>query len=202
MTEEDLDKLKNKHEYKQNILIARAWFSLLKNKSQEDVAGIKMQLSSKTLIGEYCNMENMQHLVNYGQEAQLFFYALVEKQNKVEDCMPLSRTFKFLEKFSLPRVKCEIVQTKTIDHTIEKLREIVVGMNQKTMKEGGEGSVLYVSGIEGEEEKNLLICKVKTIEYRIYRKLREKLKIYLQKYNKNYENLLKKFIKEIGEIAR
>lgn len=33
MTEEDLDKLKNKHEYKQNILIARAWFSLLKNKS-------------------------------------------------------------------------------------------------------------------------------------------------------------------------
>lgn len=70
------------------------------------------------------------------------------------------------------------------------------------MKEGGEGSVLYVSGIEGEEEKNLLICKVKTIEYRIYRKLREKLKIYLQKYNKNYENLLKKFIKEIGEIAR
>lgn len=202
MTEEDLDKLKNKHEYKQNILIARAWFSLLKNKSQEDVDGIKMQLSSKTLIGEYCNMENMQHLVNYGQEAQLFFYALVEKQNKVEDCMPLSRTFKFLEKFSLPRVKCEIVQTKTIDHTIEKLREIVVGMNQKTMKEGGEGSVLYVSGIEGEEEKNLLICKVKTIEYRIYRKLREKLKIYLQKYNKNYENLLKKFIKEIGEIAR
>lgn len=202
MTEEDLDKLKNKHEYKQNILIAKAWFSLLKNKSQEDVAGIKMQLSSKTLIGEYCNMENMQHLVNYGQEAQLFFYALVEKQNKIEDCMPLSRTFKFLEKFGLPRVKCEIVQTKTIDHTIEKLREIVVGMNQKTMKEGGEGSVLYVSGIEGEEEKNLLVCKVKTIEYRIYRKLREKLKIYLQKYNKNYENLLKKFTKEIGEIAR
>ena len=33
MAEEDLDKLKNKHEYKQNILIAKAWFSLLKNKS-------------------------------------------------------------------------------------------------------------------------------------------------------------------------
>ena len=48
----------------------------------------------------------------------------------------------------------------------------------------------------------MLICKIKTIEYRIFRKLREKLKVYLQKYNKNYDNLLKKFSKEIGELAR
>jgi len=45
------------------------------------------------------------------------------------------------------------------------------------MKEGGEGSVIYVSGVDKEGEKNALICKIKTIEYRIFRKLREKLKI-------------------------
>lgn len=71
-------------------------------------------------------------------------------------------------------------------------------MNEMAIKEGGEGSVIYVSGVDEKGEHNYLICKVKTIEYRIYRKLREKLKIYLQKYNKNYENLLKKFTKEIG----
>lgn len=33
MKEDYLDKLKNKHEYKQNILIAKAWFKLLKDKT-------------------------------------------------------------------------------------------------------------------------------------------------------------------------
>ena len=75
-------------------------------------------------------------------------------------------------------------------------------MNELTMKEGGEGGVVYVSGIDNNGEHNSLICKVKTIEYKIYRKLREKLKIYIQKFNKNYDNLLKKFSKEIAEIAR
>jgi hypothetical protein len=68
-------------------------------------------------------------------------------------------------------------------------------MNELTMKEGGEGGVLYVSGVDTNGEHNRLVCKVKTIEYRIYRKLREKLKVYIQKLNKGYENLLKKFTK-------
>jgi hypothetical protein len=89
-----------------------------------------------------------------------------------------------------------------MEHTIEELRGILVKMNEKTMKEGGEGSVLYVEGVDEQGEQNLMICKVKTIEYRIFRKLREKLKIYIQKYNKNYENLLKKFTKEISELTR
>lgn len=68
-------------------------------------------------------------------------------------------------------------------------------MNEMTMKQGGEGSVVYVAGVDGEGERNMVVCKVKTIEYRIYRKLREKLKVYLQKHNNNYDNLLKKFTK-------
>jgi hypothetical protein len=79
---------------------------------------------------------------------------------------------------------------------------VVVATNEQTMREGGEGSVLYVSGVGPDGERNLLVCKVKTIEYRIYRKLREKLKVYIQKLNKGYESLLKKFSKEIAELAR
>ena len=105
-TEADLDKMRNKHEYKQNILMAKAWFKLLNKKNEGEVNALKLDLSDKTLVGEYCNMDNMQHLVNYGNEAHLFFYALVDKNNRKEDCIPLSSTFKFLEKHQLPKVKC------------------------------------------------------------------------------------------------
>jgi len=43
------------------------------------------------------------------------------------------------------------------------LREEVVKMNEMTMKEGGEGSVLYVAGVDAEGERNMLVCKVKTM---------------------------------------
>ena len=46
---------------------------------------------------------------------------------------------------------------------MEQLKEMVVKMNEMTMKEGGEGSVLYVTGLNKEGETSLLICKVKTI---------------------------------------
>lgn len=64
----------------------------------------------------------MQHLIDYGKEPQLFFYALVEKDNLVDDCQATSITFKFLDYFALPRAKCEIFQTQSFDQTIEKLR--------------------------------------------------------------------------------
>lgn len=90
----------------------------------------------------------MQHLIDYGKEPQLFFYALVEKDNLIDDCQPTSTTFKFLDYFGLPKAKCQIFQTQSFEQTIEKLREIVVAMNELTMKEGGEGGVVYVSGID------------------------------------------------------
>jgi hypothetical protein len=40
--ESELEKLKNKHEHKLTILIARAWFNLLKSKSENEIEGIKL----------------------------------------------------------------------------------------------------------------------------------------------------------------
>jgi hypothetical protein len=53
----------------------------------------------------------MQHLVDYGKEPQLFFYALVEKNNLEENCQATSTTFKFLDFFALPKAKCQIIIT-------------------------------------------------------------------------------------------
>jgi hypothetical protein len=62
----DLEKVKNKHEHKLTILIAQAWFKLLATRSEQEVAGIKGELANSTLIGEYCNSHNMQHIIDYG----------------------------------------------------------------------------------------------------------------------------------------
>lgn len=55
--------------------------------------------------------------------------------------------------------------------------------------------MLYIESYSESEKtsRNLFVCKVKTLEYRIYRKLREKLKIYIEKMNKTYEKSLKRY---------
>lgn len=65
--EQELDGVKSKHEHKLTILIARSWFNLLKGLSEEMINELKEELSRYTLVGEYCNSENLQHLVDYGK---------------------------------------------------------------------------------------------------------------------------------------
>lgn len=164
--------------------------------------GIQLELSNNTLIGEYCNSDALQHLVDYGKQPQLYFYALVRKDSRSEDCQSTSAAYKFIETYGLPAAKVRREEADGWEEAVEKLRGTVVRTSEQTMREGGEGYVVYVSGVYADGEKCLLVCKVKTIEYRIYRKLREKLKVYIQKLNKGYDNLLKKFTKEIAELAR
>jgi hypothetical protein len=59
--------------------------------------------------------------------------------------------------------------------------------------------VLYIESYSESEKtsRNLFVCKVKTLEYRIYRKLREKLKIYIEKMNKTYEKSFKRYKEEV-----
>lgn len=59
--------------------------------------------------------------------------------------------------------------------------------------------MLYIESYSESEKnsRNLFVCKVKTLEYRIYRKLREKLKIYIEKMNKTYEKSLKRYKEEV-----
>lgn len=52
-----------------------------------------------------------------------------------------------------------------------------------------EGAVLYFVELDPKKDKSrdsvLSLCKLKTLEYRIYRKLREKLRNYIGNKNKN-----------------
>ena len=53
------------------------------------------------------------------------------------------------------------------------MREKVIETNEKSIEEQGEGIVLYICGMKDEKiGRCLAVCKVKTLEYRIFRKLR------------------------------
>jgi hypothetical protein len=84
------------------------------------------------------------------------------------------------------------------------LQEIVKVIEEAKIKEMGEGSVLYIEAYSETEKssKNLFVCKVKTLEYRIFRKLREKLKIYIEKFKNSYEKTLKRYCEEVKELVR
>ena len=50
-------------------------------------------------------------------------------------------------------------------------------MAEGTIAKQGEGSVMYVVAQRGQKQRTVAMCKLKTCEYLIHRKLREMLKL-------------------------
>lgn len=75
-------------------------------------------------------------------------------------------------------------------------------MASSSVEERGEGSVVYFECVNTKTETTTVtgICKLKTLEYRFYRKLREKLKRFLNK-NITQDKLLKKFKDECYHLT-
>jgi hypothetical protein len=88
----------------------------------------------------------------------------------------LDKSFEIFKKFgftTVPIYKSEIFKTfeDLKIYLDNKYNEILL----KTIKQSGEGNVVYFIEIgENGEEKVISIAKLKTFEYRFYRKIREK----------------------------
>jgi hypothetical protein len=77
------------------------------------------------------------------------------------------------------------------------MREKVRLINKKSIDEVGEGCVVYIEAKSANEKGYVVsLWKVKSVEYRILRKLREKLLVFLKKDRKN-DKLFKKYVEEI-----
>lgn len=71
-----------------------------------------------------------------------------------------------------------------------------------SMSESGEGSVLYIVGEDGfGQQKTIGMCKLKTCEYLIYRKMREMIKIYFAKKGATANNF-DKFRFEVNSLCK
>lgn len=199
------------------LLMAQNWFEMLKDKSKAQINELKEDLTGRTLVGEYCGNPEYQHLVKYS-EITIFFYAIVEV-NSQYSCIPPFETFRILEKHKLPIVRNyqNSLHGKYTDYKDfgQSLFTLFNTVATSSIFEDEEGSVVYFVLEKPREfcefvsdrylqdnvpipanwkEKEVWfnvasLGKLKTLEYRILRKLREKLKFFtrLKKREDNKE---------------
>lgn len=177
------------------------WLKTIAEFGELQLAELQTYLLSHTFIGEYCGNYKLQHMVDYESE-HIRFYAVVEK-NSAEPCYPCQKGMKVFEKFQLPKVL--MIKNGNLKNK-EELAKRLDYINRKVcsapVKEMGEGAVLYFEEINSEtnERRILALGKLKTLEYRFFRKIREKTANYLDGRSTR-QKLLKKYLNELKQLT-
>jgi len=197
----DIDEYKKygDNRYSFATLIAETWLKII-SKEGVDVEGLKKDLTGKTLVGEYCGNPLYQHLVEY-KEITILFYALVDHLGD-RSCLPIKTFQDLTQKYNLPFVRMTPrKECSNIRDFVDILAELSKEVSENTIEEDQEGSVLYFEGKFDDKVEILSLCKLKTLEYRLYRKLREKLKYMIKNGTPTYE-LMKKYTNEVEELCK
>ena len=193
--------------YEYVLDFAKKWFNILNKlfKTEEEINEFKKVISYHTFIGENVGDQYHQHIKIY-KEGDIIFYGIVNYlKYDTEICLPLNQSFEIFKKFGftmVPMNRSEIFNTyeDLKLYLDQKYNEVLL----KTIKESGEGNVIYfVENGENGEENVISVAKLKTFEYRFYRKIREKIEVLLERYRKHPKNLslndLKKSLKKESE---
>jgi len=144
-------------------------------------------------------------MVKYNRKT-LVFYAVVDK-NSSDICWTHERSLALFHKFGLDSVKIESLGLfDRYDSLCDKLYETFRNIAKSKIAEEEEGSVLYLtkrhkSG-DASKDKVLSLAKLKTLEYRIFRKMREKLRNYYRnkKQTKSPNSIIKAFSTEMNNM--
>jgi len=182
-------------------LIGKTWFNILEKIARKgvDIAALKGLLKKHSIIGEYVGNPDCEHLVQY-REVDILFFAIVNNQSE-EECLPPLESFKIFGKFQLNTVRIEDIGTfKEMDSMNQALRLIFAKITSADIELEQEGSVLYFFNTK--TKKVLSLGKIKTLEYRIFRKLREKLRNFVQYYEKLKFEPFQSFYNEVEELCR
>ena len=122
-------------------------------------------------------------MVGYEVET-IIFYTLVDN-NSPNTCMLPEESAELFSKYSL---RCVKTLSKGLFDNIDDLKkcllQIYTDVGSESIGTAEEGSVMYLVA-RGGEEWVLSLGKMKTMEYWIYRKLREKLKLWNLKDHKD-----------------
>jgi hypothetical protein len=178
--------------------IAHTWFSMIK--AVKDLDLLKQLLAEHTAVGEYCGNVNLQHMVKYDKEI-IFFYALVRK-DAADLCVPVERAFLQMQTADLPTVSYSKQATCTsVEELSKKLHELFLKTARASMESSGEGSVLYMvqKNKDSHQQTTVALAKLKTLEYRLYRKLREKMKNMMQR-KWSAEDTVNRFMKDMKPL--
>ncbi|EAR94538.1 hypothetical protein TTHERM_00052480 (macronuclear) [Tetrahymena thermophila SB210] len=185
-------------------LISQVWIEFVRRLEEQNpqlLIELKEYLDGRTFVGEYCGNQDYQHLVKY-DKIDLHFYAVVENNSR-ETCIPTDIAYQIFEKFGLTKVQV----SKLTAHSWKEFNDIVFKLYKEVgsspIEQDGEGAVLYFisENRQTQEQQVISLCKLKTLDYRIFRKLREKLKNCLVDKKGSGSKWFKKFEKEVLELC-
>jgi len=203
--EKDLDEYKEER-FHFALLIAKEWFRLIDQIQRENqIQNLKDYMAGKTFIGEYCGNQNYQHLVKY-QEIDIHFTAIVENESQCT-CIAPEEAFNIFKKFKLTHVAYQNLGTFDNWNSLNQtLKTAYKNVAKASIESEEEGSVIYLVEIDEKGiNQTLSLSKLKTLEYRIYRKLREKLRGFIsQKGNKYrpWKEFMDRFKTETYQLCR
>ena len=197
----DLEKYKENTRFHFAYLIGVTFFEILESRNISQKT-LKDDIKNITLVGEYCGNPQHVHLIDY-KNSDIRFYAIVE-HNSLNPCILPDLANLFFKKHNLTSVSIKNIGEFDDFHDFQQSLRILYGAVQKSpIEEEGEGSVLYFST----KDRVLNLCKLKTLEYSIFRKLREKLKrLNSEKFHAYFkkdkmEFLMKEFKSEFSSLC-
>ncbi|CAG9316056.1 unnamed protein product [Blepharisma stoltei] len=214
-------------------LIGFKWFDYVNSLNRNLVENLKNDLDGFTFIGEYVGNQKYQHLVKYNENTILFF-AYVDN-NSPHSFMPPLKAFSLFKKYNLNRVEVEYIgNMRTLEELYRNLGDLYNKISSEALTEG-EGSVIYLlenqnpdnpilyaanTTIFGNQPENfteqelsqailsqfaLSAIKIKTLEYKIFRMLREKIKKVISDRGMRIPSSkvrLKKFMHKTQDFSR
>lgn len=121
-------------------------------------------------------------MVKYNR-VTIIFYAVVDNYSS-DICWPCDKSFALFKKYGLDMVN---VESRGLYNSFNDLCDCLCqtfnDIAESKIVEEEEGSVLYMikrDPINSDNDKVVSLCKLKTLEYRIYRKMREKLRNFFR----------------------
>lgn len=194
-------------------IIGQCWFDILDNFTKDEINKLKEYLDGKTFVGEYVGNQYHQHLIRYMKHTILFFGIVIN--DSCENSVPIIEAFKKFKEFKLDVVPYEYIGiAESFDELTVKLHKLYIRIAESSIIDEEEGSVVYLSRTYASsfnsdkqyrtDDKVLSLCKLKTWEYRVYRKLREKIKNNLLDVNFYSDNRRKisQFFEELRTMLQ
>jgi hypothetical protein len=178
MDDVELYTKKNAMRYSYAVLMARCWFTIVEQFNKKDYESLKQDFAHRTFVGEYIGNQACQHLVKYPRET-IVFYAVVENYSK-RMCMVPEDSIVLFKKYKLDIVNIDSMGLyNDYDHLCDDLQREFETVSGLSIRDEEEGAVVYFvlrHSEDANKDQVLSLGKFKTLEYRLFRKMREKLR--------------------------
>ena len=161
------------------IDFAETWLNLLKERIVDKnlLDQFISELGDYTLIGESVGDKKREHILVYNQRDIIFYSIINNKKLLSEKCLPLSKSFELFKKYNLTFTPIQPSEKyDTLNDLFSFINTQYDIIFDKSLQESGEGNVVYFSSEINGNERVENLGKLKTFEYRFFRKIREKCK--------------------------